>query len=77
MEALAAGVPVVTRDLPVLREVFGTAARFAAAPAGFAQELRAALASPGALRATGQALAARYTWQAAAAAHLALYERCR
>src|SRR5205814_374296 len=43
MEALAAGVPVVTRDLPVLREVFGEAARFADGPPGFARELRAAL----------------------------------
>jgi glycosyltransferase-like protein len=75
MEALAAGVPVVTRSLPVLREVFGPAARFAADPAGFAGALRAALESPGELRAAGQALAARYTWQAAAAAHLAVYER--
>jgi len=75
MEALAAGVPVVTRSLPVLREVFGSAARFAADPAGFAAGLRAALESPGALRAAGQALAARYTWQAAAVAHLAVYER--
>ena len=75
MEALAAGVPVVTRSLPVLREVFGPAARFAADPAGFASELRAALASPAALRAAGQALAARYTWQAAATAHLAVYRR--
>lgn len=74
MEALAAGVPVVARDLPVLREVFGPAARFAASPAGFAGELRAALESPGEQRAAGQALAARYTWQAAAAAHLAVYQ---
>lgn len=29
MEALAAGVPVVIRDLPVLREVFGDPASFA------------------------------------------------
>jgi glycosyltransferase-like protein len=76
MEALAAGVPVVTRSLPVLREVFGPAARFAADPAGFAAALRAALQSPGELRAAGQALAARYTWQGAAAAHIAVYERC-
>jgi glycosyltransferase-like protein len=75
LEALAAGVPVVTRSLPVLREVFGPAARFAAGPEGFAGALNAALASPGELRAPGRALAARYTWQAAAAAHLAVYER--
>jgi glycosyltransferase-like protein len=77
LEALAAGVPVVTRSLPVLREVFGHAARFAAGPEGFAGALNAALASPDELRAAGQALAARYTWQAAAAAHLAVYERAR
>jgi glycosyltransferase involved in cell wall biosynthesis len=73
MEALAAGVPVVTRELPVLREVFGAAARFAADPAGFAAQLQAALDDPGSLRAAGQALAESYTWRAAAAAHLELY----
>jgi glycosyltransferase-like protein len=73
MEALAAGVPVVTRELPVLREVFGGAARFAADPAGFAAQLRAALDDPGSLRAAGQALAESYTWEAAATAHLELY----
>jgi glycosyltransferase-like protein len=73
MEALAAGVPVVTRDLPVLREVFGDAVRFAADPPGFATQLRAALADPSSHRAVGQSLAHRYSWAAAAAAHLALY----
>jgi glycosyltransferase-like protein len=77
LEALAAGVPVVTRSLPVLREVFGPAARFAADPGGFAAALRAALEFPGELRAAGRALAARYTWQAAAAAHIAAYEHSR
>ncbi len=43
MEALAAGRPVVTRDLPVLREVFGDTVRFAADMAGFAAEMVAAL----------------------------------
>jgi putative flavoprotein involved in K+ transport len=37
--------------------------------------LRAALAAPGTLRAAGQALAARYTWTAAANAHVELYRR--
>jgi glycosyltransferase-like protein len=73
MEALAAGVPVVTRELPVLREVFGGVARFATDPAGFARELRAALADPGSRCEAGRSLAARYTWQAAAIAHLDLY----
>jgi glycosyltransferase-like protein len=71
MEALAAGVPVVTRDLPVLREVFGGVARFASDPPGFARELRAAL--PGTDPAPGRVLAAKYTWPAAAEAHRAFY----
>ena len=75
LEALAAGVPLVTRSLPVLHEVFGGAARFASDPAGFAAALREALDAPGALRAAGRDLAARYTWAAAADAHLALYAR--
>ncbi len=74
MEALAAGVPVVTRDLPVLREVFRDAARFAGDPAGFADQMAAALRSPNSHRSAGQALAARYTWDAAAAAHLDFYQ---
>jgi glycosyltransferase-like protein len=73
MEALAAGVPLVTRDLPVLREVFGGAARFAADPPGFAAQLRAALAAPATHRSAGQSLAHRYSWPAAATAHLAFY----
>ncbi len=74
MEALAAGVPVVASDLPVLREVFGEAVAFAAGPDAFAARLRDALDGPApARRAAGQALAARYTWDAAAARHLALY----
>ncbi|WP_182907433.1 MSMEG_0565 family glycosyltransferase [Microbispora sp. H13382] len=75
MEALAAGVPLVVRDLPVLREVFGSAARFAATPGALAAELADALgfADPG-RRAAGRALAARHTWPAAAERHIALYE---
>jgi glycosyltransferase involved in cell wall biosynthesis len=75
MEALAAGVPVVASDLPVMREVFGGAAAFAAGPEAFAAGLRDALAAgpEPRRRAAGQALAARYTWAEAAARHLALY----
>jgi hypothetical protein len=58
----------------VLREVFGDVAGFGADPAGLARELRRALAAPDpGRRLAGQALAARYTWRAAAQAHLALY----
>jgi glycosyltransferase-like protein len=76
MEALAAGVPVVTRELPVLREVFGDAAAFATDVASLAAGLDAALTTPDPARAAaGRALAASYSWDAAAAAHLALYRR--
>lgn len=75
MEALAASVPVVASDLPVLREVFTGAAAFAATPAELAAALRHATAQPDPARqAAGRALAARYTWQAAATAHLTRYE---
>ena len=66
---------MVTRDLPVLREVFGGAARFAADPAGFARELRAALV--GTDPAPGRALARRYPWAAAAEAHRNFYRSSR
>jgi len=78
MEALAAGVPVVLRDLPVLREVFGSSAHFAASPSALADALSAALASPDPARASaGVALARRHTWSAAAEAHLRLYREWR
>lgn len=71
MEGLAAGVPVVVRDLPVLREVFGEQVRYGDDPSGIAAALRAGLDAgplPG-----GVAFAHRHTWRAAAEAHLALY----
>lgn len=73
MEALAAGVPVVARDLPVLREVFGEAVRYGDSPAAFAVQLGAALGgmSDGAER--GRDLARSYTWEAAALRHVAFY----
>jgi glycosyltransferase-like protein len=74
MEALAAGVPLVVRDLPVLREVFGAAARFADTPGDLAAALGRALteADP-ARRAAGRELAARHTWAKAAERHLDFY----
>ena len=74
LEALAAGRPVVTRDLPVLREVFGSTARFASDVDGFAAEISAALADPGD-PGPGRALALSLTWDSAARAHLAFYEK--
>lgn len=73
LEALAAGVPVVARDLPVLREVFGSAVVYAADVNGISTALAGVLTAPPDPR-PGQRLAASYTWEAAARAHLALYE---
>lgn len=74
MEAVAAGVPLVASDLPVLREVFGGVAGFGSDAPSLAHELsRALVGSDPARRAAGEALAARYTWRAAAASHIQLY----
>ncbi|MGH3755476.1 MAG: MSMEG_0565 family glycosyltransferase [Pseudonocardiaceae bacterium] len=74
MEALAAGVPLVVSNLPVLREIFSGAARFATDPAELATHLMAALTEPDpAARDTGRSLAARHTWSATAQRHLTLY----
>lgn len=75
MEALAAGTPVVARDLPVLHEVFGDAVRYARSPADLAAELTAAM-SPDAGRARrGRDLANSLTWEQAARRHLEFYRR--
>jgi len=80
MEALAAGVPLVTSDLPVFREVFGDAARYATDPPALAALLATALAETTAptaeavaRRDAGRALAARHTWAAAARQHVQMY----
>ncbi len=75
MEALAAGVPLVVSDLPVFREIFTGAARFADGPGQFAAALIAALAeSNGAgTRQAGRTLVSSYTWATAAQRHLDLY----
>jgi glycosyltransferase-like protein len=76
MEALAAGVPLVVANLPVLREIFSGAARFADDLSELAAHLMAALTDPDTgARDTGRSLAARYTWSAAAQRHIDLYQR--
>lgn len=78
MEALAAGVPVVMRDLPVLREVFGGAPRYAVTADELHAGLVAALTRDDPSRAAvGRSLARSYTWEAAADAHLRLYRDFR
>lgn len=71
MEALAAGVPVVARDLPVLREVFGDAVRYASTHAAMAQVLGEA--ADGGRGTRGRELALRHSWDDAARAHLDFY----
>jgi glycosyltransferase involved in cell wall biosynthesis len=74
LEALAAGTPVVASDLPVLREVGGTAVTYAPVgdAEGFAAALSAVLAAPGD-PATRRAQAAPFTWQRSADGHRAAY----
>ncbi|GIF21594.1 glycosyltransferase-like protein [Actinoplanes tereljensis] len=78
MEALAAGVPVVVRDLPVLREVFGPAVGYGHDPSSLADALLDAIKEPDpARRERGRQLAFAHTWPAAARRHLEFYERVR
>jgi len=73
MEALAAGIPVVMRDLPVLREVFDGAATFASDPDATGVALVGALAGSGPGPGAGIALARRHRWDDAADAHRRFY----
>ena len=72
MEALAAGRPVVARDLPVLREVFGDTVRYAADPGRFADALTESMGDDRRADA-GRALAESMTWDTAARAHIEFY----
>lgn len=72
LEALAAGTPVVARDLPVLREVLGDAAAYAVDVPGIAAALDRVVATPPDLG-PGRALARSFTWAAAARSHRELY----
>lgn len=74
MEALAAGVPVVCRDLPVTREVFGDAVAYATDVPGIVTALeRVTDATAPVDPEAGRRLAASFTWAAAAQAHEAFY----
>ncbi|MGC0366527.1 glycosyltransferase-like protein [Rhodococcus sp. 27YEA15] len=71
MEALAAGVPVTARDLPVLREVFGDSVMYASTHA----DMAIALGRPrdDASTERGRALARAHRWDEVAEAHLEFY----
>jgi glycosyltransferase-like protein len=74
MEALAAGTPVVVRDLPVLREVFGPAVGYGTDAPSLAAALLTAIKEPGPGRTeAGRALAAAHMWSSAAARHVDFY----
>jgi glycosyltransferase-like protein len=75
MEALAAGVPVVARDLPVIREVFGDSVVYADDVPGIAAGLAGVLDGDRPDPSIGRDLAASLDWERAASDHLALYER--
>jgi glycosyltransferase involved in cell wall biosynthesis len=77
LEAMARGVPVACSDLPVLREVAAGLAELLdpGDPDSIAAAMRALLARGDERAAAGRAHAARFTWQAAAIATAAVYER--
>lgn len=76
MEALAASTPVVARDLPVIREVFGDAVLYASTPTDITRQLDAVLRGSAATdTAGGVALARAHTWDRAARAHEEFYAR--
>lgn len=74
LEALAAGVPVVARDRPLVREVLGDAATFAGSAARLAAAVLAAADPDPARVAAGRVRAARHSWADVARAHLRCYE---
>ena len=78
LQALAAGLPVVTSDLPVLREVLGDCAFFAhpGDPASFADAVRATATSNTVVRTLverGRTHARRFTWSRVAERTMNLY----
>ena len=80
LEAMSAGLPVVASDLPVFREYLTPGHDALLVPVGDPAALAGALTAvlgdsrrAARLRAAGQAVAARFTWEATAAAHQALY----
>ncbi len=81
LEALACGVPVVASDIPVLREVTGGLARYAAVGDidALADQLRQTLDDDGSrtpdAAARRRAWAATFTWQRCAQATVDAYRR--
>lgn len=81
LEAMSAGLPVVTSDLPVFREYLEHGRDALLVPVGDAPALRDALTRVlddselrQCLRTGGHAVAQRFTWSASAAEHQRLYD---
>lgn len=70
LEAMARGVPVAARDLPVLREVGGDVPEF------FSDDPAPAILRAMQAPRDGRAQAARFTWAACAERTIEAYERC-
>ena len=70
VEAMARGVPVACRDIPVLREVGGDV------PEYFGEEPAPAILRAMDARRDGRARAAEFTWAACAEKTIEAYERC-
>jgi glycosyltransferase involved in cell wall biosynthesis len=75
LEAMASGCPVAASDLPAIREVCGDAAVLFDPhdPEAIADGVARALDAGDALRERGLARAARFTWEACALGHEAVY----
>ncbi|HUB22795.1 MAG TPA: MSMEG_0565 family glycosyltransferase [Streptosporangiaceae bacterium] len=84
LEAMSAGLPVVTSDLPVFREFLSPGRDALMVPVDDPSALAAALAAilddprlAGRLRETALATAGRYSWARSAAEHQAIYASIR